>query len=300
MKNKTETRACRGIQKRSLTDSEKAAGYIGALVGVIPFNSDSEVLTMRGRAKPFVEKIAPDAFTRSLAEDRDIMASAGHTDDPLSALGRIGKNLTVEATDKELRWEALVPDTRACADMLVLVDNGIITGTSFEFMTRGTAGEKWEIRDSNLDQRTITDARLLAVNPVTCPAYPDSSLTVELRRKRAARSYVMECDDAMYSDQTLTPDAAFATEMLEHDFEEMESAQEYLRANPNGPLADYATKEAMEAADDIAMLVKWLAANGATVNPDYAAKISTLSDDATMRAATATLALRKKLFSQNA
>jgi hypothetical protein len=272
MSHKSEIRARQGINKRALTDKEKSDGYIGALTGVIPFNSDSEVMMMRGRAKPFVERIAADAFKRSLSEDSDIMANAGHTDDPLSALGRIGKNLSVSCDDKELRWEALVPDTRACADMIVLVDQGIITGTSFEFQVRGTAGEKWESRDAKLDLRTITDARLVAFNPVSFPAYPDTSLTVELRR-RSSRSYVMECDEAMWNDPTLTVDAAFAGEMLDYDFEELESAQEYLRCNPSGPLSDYARKEVADAAEDIAMLVKWLADNGATINPDYAAKI---------------------------
>jgi HK97 family phage prohead protease len=299
MKNKIEIRARQGIQKRALTDAEKAAGYIGVLTGKIPFNSDSQVMTMRGRSKPFIEQIAPDAFKRSLKEDTDIMASAGHTDDPLSALGRIGKNLSVVTDGKELRWEALVPDTRACADMLVLVDQDIITGTSFEFQTRGADGEKWEARDARVDLRTITDARLLAFNPVTYPAYPDASLTVEMRR-RQARSYVMECDEAMWCDPTLTTDAAFAGEMLDYEFEELESAQEYLRANPSGPLADYARKEAAESADDIAMLVKWLADNGATVNPDYAAKAADASTARNLRAATATLALRHKFFQKNA
>lgn len=178
-----EVRARASLERRSLTDAEKSKGYIGALYGKIPFNSDSCTLTKRGRAKPFVEQIAPDAFSRSLKEDRDIRAMAGHTDNPLASIGLIGENLTVTTDGESMKWEALVPDTQACADMLVLVDKRIINGTSFEFEVRDSAGEKWDARDANLDQRTILDARLIAFNPVPWPAYSDSSLTVEMRQR---------------------------------------------------------------------------------------------------------------------
>ena len=262
MKLTRELRARASLEKRSLTDAEKASGYIGALTGVIPFNSDSVTLTKRGRAKPFVEQIAPDAFKRSLKEDRDIMANAGHTDDPLAALGRIGENLTVTTSATELRWEALVPDTQAGKDLMSLVDKKIIRGTSFEFEVRGEAGEKWEKRDDRLDQRTILDARLIAFNPVTWPAYEDSSLTVELRRREWRDSYFGSdaCYDPMVSD-----DVAYAIKSLGGEVCELCDALEYLRENPTGAHVAYATDEVAAAQASISALSDWLAANGATV-----------------------------------
>jgi uncharacterized protein len=269
-----ELRARASIERRALTDAEKSAGYIGALNGVIPFNSDSVVLSKRGRAKPFVEQIAPEAFKRSLTEDKDIMANAGHTDDPLAALGRIGENLTVTQTATEMRWEALLPDTPAARAMLQLVEKRIITGTSFEFEVRGAAGEKWEKRDDKLDQRTILDARLIAFNPVTWPAYADSSLTVEMRRRKQADGadergtyYRPEGCPVDYCDPTLTADAKFAGIALSRATYALTDALEYLRAMPAGALADYAKAEVTIAAANAKTLIDWLAANGATVAP---------------------------------
>lgn len=279
----TEIRARASLEKRSLTDAEKAAGYIGALTGVIPYNSDSVTLTKRGRAKPFVEQIAPDAFTRSLKEDRDIMANAGHTDDPLAALGRIGENLTVSSTATELRWEALLPDTQASRDVLNLVDKKIIRGTSFEFEVRGAAGEKWESRDAQTDLRTITDAKLIAFNPVTWPAYTDSSLTVEMRKRGGAdeRSYFLyQAGDYSYSDSTVTPDTAYAMQAIGSETCELTEALAYLRTSPAGALADYARQNVQECAASVKLLTDFLAASGATINPEAAQRAAALLKEA--------------------
>jgi uncharacterized protein len=286
-----EVRARASLERRALTEAEKSAGYIGAIKGVIPYNSDSEILSKRGRPKPFVEKIAPDAFKRSLSEDKDIMGFAGHTDDPLAALGRIGENITVTSDERSMTWEALVPDTQAGRDMLSLVDKKIIRGTSFEFEIRGAAGEKWEKRDDRLDERTILDAKLIAFNPVAWPAYSDSSLTVELRRR--SRHDAGEEIDASESrgaylsangggcvdwyDPTITPDTKFAGNALSRATWALTDALEYLRAVEAiatsgsavkaGALVDYARAEVAASAANAKTLVDWLATNGAEVNP---------------------------------
>ena len=277
MKLNREIRARASIERRQLTDEEKEQGYIGALHGTVPFNTDSHVMHRRDRPRPFVEQIAPEAFTKSLTEDRDIMANAGHTDDPLAALGRIGENLSVETDEKELRWVALVPDTRAGQDLLNLVDKRIITGTSFEFQVRGSGGQKWEKRDSRTDLRTVTDARLLAFNPIAWPAYEDSSLTVEMRRAEhgaiqpvgdEGRGYYHSCDGIVdYYDPTLTADTKFATHALHRATHALMDAIEYLRAAPEGALTEYARSEVAAAAANAKTLIDWLAQNGTEVNP---------------------------------
>lgn len=199
----TEIRALRSIEQRALTDDEKAGGYIGALRGIIPYNKDSHRLSKRGRNKQFIERIAPGAFARSM-DDGEIMVMAGHTDDPLMGLARNKRNLTIRSDDNAMTWEALLPDTRAGKDLLRLVEMGIINGTSFEFDVDGPDGESWDSRDARTDGRIIKRAILRALNPVTWPAYADSSLMVELRKKDGRVEFEKPAEEP---EETAKPDA---------------------------------------------------------------------------------------------
>jgi len=181
--NKREVRAHRSIERRALTDMEKEGGFIGAFTSIIPYNSDSGVISERG--KRFIEQIAPSAFARSIKDATDILAFVGHTDDPLSAFARSGVNMTLTDTPNGLRWEALAPDTAACRDLAKLIDSGVIRGASFEFSVNGASGETWQKR-GDTELRTITDATLYAVNPVAWPAYADSALTVGMRSRQSS------------------------------------------------------------------------------------------------------------------
>lgn len=262
-----ERRARPGVELREVTDEEKKAGFIGALVGEIPFNTDSDELRDRSvnRGKPFVEQIAPDAFARSISEDSDIMGFAGHTDDPLAAFARIGENLTIEADGKAMSYRALVPDTQAGRDLLTNVRHKIIQGTSFEFNVNAD-GEKWEKR-GDTDVRTITSARLYTVNPVAFPAYPDSELTAERGTKPNGqeRSYYY---GGSFGDPTVTVDCAYAMSALSDELSELCDALDYLRAAPEGALVKYAKAEVKESAASIVELTAWIAENGATINSD--------------------------------
>lgn len=184
MKRKNELRGISGIETRELSQDENESGYIGAIKGRIPFDSDSKVMMRkdaRGNIIQFVERIARGAFDKSLSEDRDIVATIGHADDPLSAVAVIGKNLFITTDERSMNWEALIPDTRAGKDAMKLVEMGIISGTSFEFIPN-KGGERFEKRASDgIIVRTITDARLFEVNPVKMPAYLGTSFTVEMR-----------------------------------------------------------------------------------------------------------------------
>lgn len=269
MKLNPEFRARQGISIRAVTDDEKTAGYICALEGQIPYNSDSAELRDRSlnSGRPFIETLAPDCFKRSLSEDKDIMGFAGHTEDPLSAFARIGENLTITTDERGMSWKALVPDTQAGRDLRSLVERKIIKGTSFEFNVRGE-GQKWEKRGDQ-DVRIITDARLYTVNPVAFPAYPESELTVSLRSRGANRRDSYFGTNASY-DPTAGPDVVYAIESLGAEVCELCDALEYLRENPAGAHVAYATGEATDAAEAITALTDWLKTNGAAVPADLA------------------------------
>ena len=262
---KREIRKIGGLEKRELTQQEKDAGYIGALRGRIPYNCDSSPLMMRGRKEPFIEQMAPGCFNRSIAQSGDVLAFAGHTDDPVKAFARSGANLTLNDSSDALNYEALVPDTQAGRDLLELVDRGVIRGTSFEFsIPDERAGQKWEKRDGK-DVRTVTDADLFTVNPVAVPAYPDSSLSSERGYKRGI--YLVEADDYAWTDPDMTEDTAYALSQLNIEVCELTNALDYLRDQPTGALADYAKAEISESEESINELVAFLAKNGAEVNP---------------------------------
>lgn len=247
-----------GIELRKVTDAEKAAGYIGALNGEIPLGTDSTELRDRSKnnGRPFVERMTPGCFKRSLTEDKDQMGFAGHTDDPLCAFARSGENLTITTDDRAMSWRALIPDTQAGRDLMTLSEKKIIRGSSFEFKIEPN-GETWEKRDGK-DVRTITAARLYTVNPVADPAYPTSELTAERSLAERRGFYAA----AEIYDPTLTDDCCYAMESLAGELEELGSAQEYLRSNPAGALAAYAAATVTDCAGEIQTLLDWLTANG--------------------------------------
>ena len=171
-----ETRFMLGkIEARALTAGERAAGYIGAIAGFIPFARDSRPLR-DAAGKTFVERLAPGVFTRSLADAKQVVfADVGHR--AAATFARSGINLRLVETQAGLSYTALLPDTSTGRDLRSNVRLGIISGTSFEFELRAgdAAAQAWEKRDA-LPVRTIRSAILHRVNPVTEPAYLETTL----------------------------------------------------------------------------------------------------------------------------
>lgn len=263
-----EKRMIRGqVECRSLTDPEKAAGWIGALIGIIPLNTDSVVLRDRrlNNGQPFVERIASKAFDGAA----DVMGMAGHTEDTLAAFARQGVNLTLKETATELRWEALIPDTSAGRDLLVQARHGIVRGTSFEFGLG--AQDKWEKRSDGTSVRTVVKGELSTVQPVIWPAYDNSELSVTMRGRgeQEERGYYLYQDsDFTWSDKTITADCAFALAAIGAATCTLSESLRYLRQNPAGALAELARAQVTNAADTVTTLAAYLAANGATINAD--------------------------------
>lgn len=257
------------VETRALTDTEKAAGYIGALTGVIPLNSDSVQLRDRrlNHGQPFIERIAPKAF----AGAADVMGMAGHTEDTLAAFARQGVNLTLVETADELRYDALIPDTSVGRDLLELSAKQIVRGTSFEFELG--AEDKWETRSDGTAVRTVTRGRLTTVNPVIWPAYNESELGVSFRGRPEGAGeergfYVYQDSDFTWADDTVTPDCAYALAAIGAATCALSEALRYLREQPAGLLVDLAGRQVTEAAATVQTLTEFLVAHGATINPE--------------------------------
>lgn len=129
------------------------------------FDSPSEPL-------PFVERIRPGAFTKSLSEKRAIKMFHNHNSDIVLASSR-AKTLTLTEDKRGLLAEAKLPDNYWGHYVRDAVQRGDIDSMSFGFQT---VKDSWS---DDLAERELIEARLYEVSDVSgWPAYPATSASV--------------------------------------------------------------------------------------------------------------------------
>lgn len=176
-----EHRALKGLAVRA---AEEGSPYIGILTGYAAvFESDS--LEFDGWEKPWVERIAPGAFGRSLTEQPDVKALWAHRDDAI--LARSPDTLSLEEDKTGLKVEIRLIDTQQNKDVLASVRGGLVDAMSFGFKARKVTWEDGEEREV----RTLVDVDLYEVSPVVWPAYPATSIS----SNRSARSITAGHDE---------------------------------------------------------------------------------------------------------
>ena len=121
----------------------------------------------------FTERIAPGAFTATLASGRDVLALADH--DPKAVLGRTKSgSLTLREDAKGLRFELLLPNTQAGNDLVALAERGDLGGMSLGFVA---TDESW---DGN--SRELRAVELHEVSVVqSWPAYSQTEVSLRSR-----------------------------------------------------------------------------------------------------------------------
>ena len=141
------------------------------------FNSVSEDLG------GFREYIAPGAFTDVLADISNLDCRGLFNHDPNYVLGRtVAGTLTLSQDDKGLMYTITPPDTQFAKDLLVSINRGDITGSSFGFTLIPDEDDIWTTDTNGNPVRTITRVRdLFDVSPVTFPAYPGTDTQVAKR-----------------------------------------------------------------------------------------------------------------------
>jgi len=162
-----------GLEVRQLDDGAPViAGYAAV------FNSWS-ALMVNERGRQFRERIAPGAFDRTLANGTDIRALWNHNAD--YPLGRTANGtLSIRKDGNGLRFE-LRPDmgTSWGASAVAAIRRGDVNAMSFAFSAAREGGDMWEKPGADgVAMRTLLDADLFEVSPVTFPAYPQTSATV--------------------------------------------------------------------------------------------------------------------------
>jgi len=141
------------------------------------FNSNSEPL-------PFIERIAPGAFAKSLKARNNIRMYMNHDSSMLLATTR-GKTLRLQEDSKGLLVEADLPDTTVGRDLSVLMQRKDVDSMSFGF-TVPQGGDKWS---NDGMQRELTQIKLFEVSVVTgFPAYAATSAAVRSLDALATRT----------------------------------------------------------------------------------------------------------------
>lgn len=115
----------------------------------------------------FVERIAPGAFTESIAK-RDVRALWSHNTDLV--LGRTGnRSLRLWEDSYGLAFELKLPDTQLGRDTFTSIQRGDVTGMSFGFTVQE---HEWKKSDgTGPHQRTLRKVDIFEISPTAFPAY---------------------------------------------------------------------------------------------------------------------------------
>jgi HK97 family phage prohead protease len=141
------------------------------------FESNSEPL-------PFIERIVPGAFKRSLKARNEIKMFVNHNMDMVLASTR-AKTLRLTEDSKGLLAEAELPDTTYGRDLSVLMKRGDVHAMSFGFSVP-KKGDRWSEDGTT---RELLDIRLHEVSIVTgFPAYEATTASVRTLEIVASRT----------------------------------------------------------------------------------------------------------------
>lgn len=145
---------------RDETDGMTISGYAAV------FNSDSEPL-------PFIERIAPGAFQRSLKSRNEIKLLWNHdASEPMASVR--GGSLRLWEDARGLAYEAKLVNTTRGRDVAELIRSKVVDAMSFGF---SVIKDTWDERGV----RTLESVRLSEISVVSFPAYSATAGTVSVR-----------------------------------------------------------------------------------------------------------------------
>ncbi len=116
----------------------------------------------------FQERFRKGAFSNCLSNNPDVIGDWQH--DMSEIMGRTtAGTLIVEEDDIGLRYEIDPPSW--AEKHIETIERGDVTGSSFIFQATKT---EWDDTNPDMSIRTVIEAELIEVSPVTFPAYPQS------------------------------------------------------------------------------------------------------------------------------
>lgn len=139
----------------------------------VPYNSLS--VDLGG----FREKFVPGAFSESLSEDGDVIATYNH--DIRDTIGRTPETLTLIDSEKSLDYKITAPDLAVTRDLVERIRVKIVRGSSFTFSLEDPeSDDHWEKTDDGMI-RTVMRSRLHEVAPVVLNAYKATNVDAAKR-----------------------------------------------------------------------------------------------------------------------
>ena len=154
------------LPKRELRVTTDASN-VRTVVGLIPYNSPSDGL-------PWVETIAPGAFTDALKPGADVLMLRDH--DASLLLGRtLSGTLTLRDTADGLQFTCKLPNTSTANDLAESLERRDISGTSFGFVTNK---DNWADDGNGNLTRVLQSVELFEVSICSFPAFPDSTAAI--------------------------------------------------------------------------------------------------------------------------
>lgn len=161
------------LRKDPMGDGMSFTGYAAV------FNSPSEPL-------PFIERIMPGAFTRTLKSKNNVRMYMNHDSSMLLATTK-AKTLRLSEDSKGLLVDASLPDTSVGRDLSVLMQRGDVNSMSFGFSVP-TGGDYFS--DDGMT-RELRQIKLFEVSVVTgFPAYTATTASVRSLDALALRTGV--------------------------------------------------------------------------------------------------------------
>ncbi|ETT61250.1 hypothetical protein BSK66_31575 [Paenibacillus odorifer] len=148
----------------------------------------------------FQERFMSGAFSASLINP-DVYASWQHNSSEV--LGRTPNTLLVTEDELGLRYEITPPSW--AEKYLETIERGDVRGSSFIFRA---VREEWDESNEDMPIRTVHEAELYEVSPVTTPAYPQSSVGV-----RSAEETFHQRNQEQRADGTPSPAYAVGSEV---------------------------------------------------------------------------------------
>lgn len=170
----------------------------------------------------FLERIAPGAFTKTIAENLQRMRVLfQHGKDPAIGDKPLGPIRALDTDDEGVRYEVELLDTSYNRDIAeMLKADPPVLGSSFRFEVlredRKRRPGKSEHNPRGLDERTVEEVRMSEFGPVTFPAYAGSTAGLRSLTDRYGEER-MDVEDLSILAQMLELGTAYVAEQDEAD-----------------------------------------------------------------------------------